>query len=81
MTSCDAQGNATLSLRNKFAVGEKVELVGPDTKPFSFAAGPMQTMEGAELQEARTPQMLLQMKLPRPVPAYSIIRHAVELSG
>ena len=81
VTSCDAQGNATLSLRNKFAVGEKVELVGPDTKPFSFAAGPMQTMEGAELQEARTPQMLLQMKLPRPVPAYSIIRHAVELSG
>ena len=81
VTSCDAQGNATLSLRNKFAVGEKVELVGPDTKPFSFAAGPMQTMEGAVLQEARTPQMLLQMKLPRPVPAYSIIRHAVELSG
>ena len=81
MTSCDEQGNATLSLRNKFAVGEEVELVGPDTKPFSFAAGPMKTMEGAELQEARTPQMLFQMKLPRPVPAYSIIRHAVELSG
>ncbi len=38
VTECDAEGNATLSLRNKFAAGEPVELVGPDFKPISFTA-------------------------------------------
>ena len=36
MTDCDADGHATLSLRNKFAMGDEVELVGPDTRPFTM---------------------------------------------
>ena len=31
--SCDANGMATLSLRNKFRAGDTVEVVGPDCKP------------------------------------------------
>ena len=34
--SCDEDGNAILSLRNKFSQGDEVELVGPDCKPFSW---------------------------------------------
>lgn len=79
--SCDEQGNAILSLRNKFAVGDEVELVGPDTRPFAFTVPPMTDMEGNPLTEPRTPQMEFQMRLPRPVPPHSILRHAVELSG
>ena len=79
--SCDAHGLATLSLRNKFAAGDTVEVVGPDLRPFSMTAPPMEDAEGALLTEPRNPQMVFRMQLPRPVPAWSIVRHAVELSG
>ena len=81
VTACDEQGNATLSLRNKFAAGDTVELVGPDTKPFAFTVPMMEDPEGNPLAEPRTPQMEFRMKLPKPVPAWSILRHAVALSG
>lgn len=81
VTACDEQGNATLSLRNKFAAGDRVELVGPDTKPFAFTVPMMEDLEGNPLAEPRTPQMEFRMKLPKPVPAWSILRHAVALSG
>ena len=81
VTACDAEGNATLSLRNKFAAGDTVELVGPDTKPFSMTVPMMWDEDGQPLREPKTPQMLFRMKLPRPVPAMSFVRHAVELGG
>ena len=79
--SCDAEGNAVLSLRNKFRAGDTVEIVGPDCKPFSLTVPVMQDMEGNALEEPRTPQSLFRMKLPRPVPPMSFVRHAVELSA
>lgn len=80
VTDCDKNGLATLSLRNKFAAGDTVELVGPDLRPFAFTAPSMADADGALLTEPRTPQMTFTMQLPRPVPAYSILRRAVELS-
>ena len=35
VTGCTPEGLATLSLRNKFRTGDTVEVVGPDTRPFS----------------------------------------------
>ena len=81
VTGCDGVGNATLSLRNKFAAGDTLELVGPDCKPFAFTAPVMETLEGERLTEPKTPQMVFTMQLPRPVPPMSFIRHAVALSG
>ena len=78
--ACDADGNATLSLRNKFAVGDEVELVGPDCRPFSMTVPPLY-VDGVERQEVRTPKTVFQMKLPQPVPPMSFVRHKVELSG
>lgn len=80
VTDCDAQGNATLSLRNKFRTGDTLELVGPNVKPFSMTVPEMRDRDGISILEARTPQMLVYLKLPRAVPAYSLLRHAVELS-
>ena len=80
VTDCDANGLATLSLRNKFAAGDTVELVGPDLRPFEFTVPTMADADGTLLTEPRTPQMTFTMQLPRPVPAYSILRRAVELS-
>ena len=81
VTDCDADGNATLSLRNKFRAGDVVELVGPDLRPMSVTVPVMEDMDGNPLEEPRTPQMNFRMKLPCQVPAYTLVRHAVELSA
>ena len=79
--SCDENGLAICSLRNKFACGDELEVVGPDLKPFGFTVPKMQDMEGAELAEPRTPQMKFQIKLPQQVPAFSVLRKSVDLSA
>jgi len=81
VTDCDENGLATLSLRNKFSVGDEVEIVGPDCKPFTITVPMMHNAEGEELECPRTPQMVFTMQLPKQVPTYSFVRHAVELSG
>ena len=81
VVDCDPEGNATLSLRNKFRTGDTVELVGPDLRPFAMTVGQMQDETGAVLEEPRTPQMIFRMKLPKAVPPYTLVRHAVELSA
>lgn len=78
---CDAEGQATLSLRNKFHTGDTVELVGPGVRPFSITVPVMADSEGQPLEEPRTPQMIFHMKLPQAVPPYTLVRHAVELSA
>lgn len=77
---CDADGNAVLSLRNKFRTGDTVELVGPDFRPMLWTTGAMEDMDGIPLSEPRTPQMRFRAKLPCCVPELSFVRHAVELS-
>ena len=81
VTDCTPEGLATLSLRNKFAAGDTVEVVGPDTKPFTMTAPMMADADGLPLAEPKTPQMVFTMQLPRPVPPMSFIRHAVDLGG
>ena len=74
ITSCDPDGNATLSLRNKFSAGDTVEVVGPDVAAFPFTAPMMTDEEGQPLAEPRHPQMIFHMKLSRQVPPLSILR-------
>lgn len=81
VTACDSDGNATLSLRNKFRAGDEIEIVGPDTKPFTLLAPMMEAEDGTPLDEPKTPQMVFRMKLPRAVPPMSFVRHGVELSA
>ena len=78
--SCDEKGLALCSLRNKFTKGDALECVGPDTKPFDFTADGMTDMDGAVLEEPRTPQMQFYLQLPHAVPPLSIIRRTVDLS-
>ena len=74
ITDCDEDGNATLSLRNKFAAGDSIEVVGPDVPAFPLTAPMMEDGEGQPLAEPRHPQMVFKMKLPRPVPPLSVVR-------
>ena len=79
--SCDENGKALCSLNNKFQLGDELEVVGPDTRPFSITAAGMEDLEGNAIEEARTPQMQFTMQLPKPVPAHSLIRRSVDLSA
>ena len=78
--SCDENGLALCSLRNKFAAGEALEAVGPDLRPFPFIPEGMKDTDGAPLEEPRTPQMKFYLPLPRQVPPYTILRRSVDLS-
>lgn len=78
---CDKDGNAVLSLRNKFRTCDTVELVGSDLRPFSMTVPEMTDAEGVLLEEPRTPQMTFRMKLPCQVPPYTLVRRAVDLSA
>ena len=80
VTDCDAGGLATLSMRNKFSAGDTLELVGPDVRPFSFQAPMVENEEGVLLAEPNRPGMAVRMQLPRPVPPYSLLRVARDLS-
>ncbi|MCI9445399.1 MAG: U32 family peptidase [Oscillospiraceae bacterium] len=81
VTECDGDGNAVLTLRNKITAGESLEVVGPDCKPETFTAEGMTDMDGTPLEMLRNPQMMFRMKLPRAVPAWSILRAARDLSA
>ena len=79
--SCDENGLAVCSLRNKFRKGDALELVGPDFRPLPFTASNMTDLDGNILTEPRTPQMKFYLQLPKQVPAFSILRRSVDLSA
>ena len=79
--SCDENGLAVCSLRNKFSAGDELEAVGPDMRPFSFTAPMMEDMEQNPLSEPKKPQMQFKIQLPQQVPEYTILRRAVDLSA
>ncbi len=79
--SCNENGLALCSLRNKFKAGDALEAVGPDTRPFALHAPMMKDMDGNDLEEPRTPQMKFYMQLEQPVPPLTILRRSVDLSA
>lgn len=72
--SCDGDATAVLSLRNKFAAGDELELIGPGLEPIAFRAPEMEDMEGMALHEPKNPQMRFRMKLPVAVQPLSLLR-------
>ena len=79
--SCDENGLAVCSLNNKFKVGDELEIVGPDLRPFTYIAKGIRSEDGEIIEEPRTPQMKFTMQLPKQVPALSMIRRSVDLSA
>ena len=79
--SCDENGLALCSLNNKFRQGDTLEVVGPDLRPFTVTAEGLTDIDKNPLEEPRTPQMKFYIQLPKPVPAYSMIRRSVDLSA
>ncbi len=78
--SCEADGTATLTLNNKFSVGDQLELVGPDVKPQTITVQALWASDGTSMDQVRTPQTIFRMKLPQQVPPLSLLRRQADLS-
>lgn len=72
--SCDEDGNAVLTQRNKFELGDRLELISPDLAPVSFTPEHMYNAQGEEIADTRHAMMEIHMHLPCPVPRLSILR-------
>ena len=72
--SCDEQGNAVLTQRNKFSLSDELELVCPDGRPIKFKAGKMYNGAGESIESTPHAMMEIHMKLPEPAPRHSIVR-------
>ena len=72
--SCGEDGRALLTLNNKFAVGDALELVGPDVRPQALCAERLWDPDRTPLPEVRKPQMQFYMDLPQQVPPLSLLR-------
>ena len=72
--SCDEDGNALLTQRNRFFAGDILELMNPDTVPVSFRADHLTDEDGQEIPDTHRAMMPFRMKLPMPVPPFTIIR-------
>ena len=72
--SCDDDGYAELTQRNRFSVGEELELLCPDGEPQRFFCDSIEDEEGGSLLEAPHPMMRVHMNLPRVAPRLSIVR-------
>ena len=72
--SCDEDGYATLTHRNRFGTGDEVELLTSDGEPVRFTVGPMTDEDGAPIPEAIHPMMVFRLRLPRPCAPLSLLR-------
>lgn len=72
--SCGDDGSAVLTQRNKFSVGDPVELLTNDSEPIPFTVTGLWNGEGEEISSAPHPMMALHMKLPRACSPLSLLR-------
>ena len=80
VVSCAPDGEAVLTLKNKFSTGDPLELVGPGVAATPFTAGPLADGTGEPIPQARVPQMTFRMKLPCQAPPLSLVRACRENS-
>ena len=78
--SCDSEGNALLTLNNKFSLGDRLELVGPGVRPVSFRVEGLTDGDGLPIPEARKPQMPFRLRLPVQAPPLSLLRRQADLT-
>ena len=72
--SCDDNGEAVLCQRNKFSLGDELELHTPDGAPVKFTPEHMYNAEGEEIVDTRHAMMEIHMRLPKYAPRLSIVR-------
>ena len=76
--SCDADGNAVLTQRNKFCEGDTIELMTNDHEPIAFTAMGMQLPDGTPIESTPRAMMEFKMKLPIACDRLSVLRRIKE---
>ena len=79
--SCDGDGNAVLTQRNRFSVGDELELVTPEGEPTAFRVEYMEDGEGTSIAVCPHPQQEIRLRLPRSAPKNSILRRKVTVDS
>lgn len=74
VTSCEEDGSATVTQRNRFWSGDELELLQPGEKPVLFRVGKMFNEDGAEISLAPHPEMIVKLQLPCPAAEHAILR-------
>lgn len=73
------EGRAVLTQRNKFEVGDELELVTRDRAPVSFFAADLRDEDGTPLQAVPHPLQRFTMPLPCPAEPLSLVRKKSEI--
>ena len=81
VVSCDGAGNAVLTQRNRFSVGDALELVTPESEPTAFRVEYMEDGEGNPITVCPHPQQEIRLKLPRFAPKNAILRRKVTVDS
>jgi putative protease len=68
---------ATIQQRNKFAPGEVIEFFGPEIDTFKQVVAHIYDEEGNELDAARHPLQIIQIKVDKPLYANNMIRKEI----
>ena len=65
---------ATVEMRNRFATGERLEVVGPKTPSREFTVTDLSNAEGQPIQEAIRVQEHVTLNIPFPTEEFSLVR-------
>ena len=71
---CDDEGNVVVQQKNKFSVGETLEVMQPINDTIEFTVESMQDEKGNEIDSAPHGRMTVKMKLPQKVDVNSMLR-------
>ncbi len=72
------KGIATIEQRNRFVVGDELEVVGPKEKYHIHKVTAMKNEDGVDIDTAPHPQMTVYMPMERPVEPYAMLRRRTE---
>ncbi len=78
--SCDEDGYAYLTQRNKFSVGDTLELLTNDSEPVSFTVEKIKDINGEIIESAPHPMMGLYIKLPKACLPLSLLRKPKQIT-
>ena len=71
---CDDDGNAVVMQKNKFSVGEKIEVMQPFNDTFEFEVQEIFDEKGKSIESAAHGKMMARIKLPKKVDVNSMLR-------
>ncbi|KLU62866.1 putative protease YdcP precursor [Peptococcaceae bacterium CEB3] len=74
LTSEELSGWAWVEQRNRFQVGDRLEVLAPIGPVWSFTVTDMLDSEGRQIEAAPHAQQKVRLKVPRPLPPFTILR-------